>query len=48
VRPETCRGKRNPDTVYRQKRILYQVGNKHKINYTEMHGQQNIKKYATV
>jgi hypothetical protein len=26
------------------KRIVYQVGNKDKINYTEMHGQQNIKK----
>jgi hypothetical protein len=23
---------------------VYQVGNKDKINYTEMHGQQNIKK----
>jgi hypothetical protein len=34
----------NPDTVYRRKRIVYQVGNKDKINYTEMHGQQNIKK----
>jgi len=33
----------NPDTVYRLKRIVYQVGNKDKINYTEMHGQQNIK-----
>jgi hypothetical protein len=24
---------------------VYQVGNKDKINYSEMHGQQNIKKY---
>jgi hypothetical protein len=31
VRPETRRG--NPDTVYRQKRIVYQVGNKDKINF---------------
>jgi hypothetical protein len=31
------------DTVYRRKRIVYQVGNKDKINYTEMHGQQNMK-----
>jgi hypothetical protein len=37
--------KGNPDTVYRRKRIVYQVGNKNKINYTEMHGQQDIKKY---
>jgi hypothetical protein len=35
----------NPNTVYRRKRIVYQVGNKDKINYTEMHGQQNIKLY---
>jgi hypothetical protein len=35
--------RRNPDTVYRRKRIVYQVGNKDKINYTEMHGEQNIK-----
>jgi hypothetical protein len=33
----------NPDTVYRRKRIVYQAGNKDKINYTEMHSQQNIK-----
>ena len=33
----------NPDTVYRRKRIVYKVGNKDKINSTEMHGQQNIK-----
>jgi hypothetical protein len=38
----------NPDTVYRRKRIVYQVGNKDKINYTEMHGQQNIKKYTRI
>jgi hypothetical protein len=28
---ETCRGKRNPNTVYRRKRIVYQVGNKDKL-----------------
>jgi hypothetical protein len=33
----------NPDTVYRRKRIVYKVGNKDKINYTEMHGQHDIK-----
>jgi hypothetical protein len=33
----------NPGTVYRRKTIVYQVGNKDKINYTEMYGQQNIK-----
>jgi len=32
VRPETCRGKRIADTVCRRKRIVYQVGNKRKIN----------------
>jgi hypothetical protein len=37
-------GIKNPDTVYRRKRLVYQVGNKDKINYTEMHGKQNIKK----
>ena len=30
VRPETCRGKRIADTVCKQKRIVYQVGNKEK------------------
>jgi hypothetical protein len=29
------------ERVYRRKRIVYQVGNKNKINYTEIHGQQN-------
>jgi hypothetical protein len=36
----------NRDTVYRRKRIVYQVGKKDKINYTEMQGQQNIKIYT--
>jgi hypothetical protein len=38
----------NPDTVYRRKRIVYQIGNKDKINYTEMHGQQNIKMFSKI
>jgi hypothetical protein len=37
--------KENADTVYRSKRIVYQFKNKDKINYTEMHGQQNIKTF---
>ena len=45
VRPETCRGKRIVDIVRRRKKTVYQVGKKRKINYTEMHGQQNIKIY---
>ena len=29
--------------MYVDGKTVYQVGNKKKINYTEMHGQQNIK-----
>jgi len=30
--------------LYIDEKTVYQVGNKKKINYTEMHGQQNINK----
>ena len=41
VRPETCRGKKIADIVRRQKSSVSSW--KQRINYTEMHGQQNIK-----